>query len=210
MIYQQQFPEDLSALVMLEPANPTIFMQEIAEDRGAEIIRGSEISNCGMRCVMVSVMSALGVIDLTLELLDVVNDPLFHPLALAEFKARTNRIDSLTFLAQRGKYLTEIMFQAAESTDFTDLPVSIFHSENSGELLGDHTSPEELIEDREKGVAAYQVLLDDSQQSLGLRKIDDANHLTMLMYQEPANQVAENLLEILETLRTKDISTNSD
>ena len=37
-----------------------------------------------------------------------------------------------------------------------------------------------------------------------------ANHLTMLMYQEPANQVAENLLEILETLRTKDISTNSD
>ena len=49
-IYHQQYPNDLSALIMLEPGNPEIFLQEIGEERGAAVVRGKAISDCGMRC----------------------------------------------------------------------------------------------------------------------------------------------------------------
>ena len=207
-IYHQQYPNDLSALIMLEPANPEIFLQEVGEDRGTAVVRGAPISDCGMRCVIVAFVSSLGVIDLALEQIEAVNDPLYHAQALAEFKARINRTQALQFLAQRGKYLTEIMFQSAQSKEYGDLPVAIFHAENSGELLGDHTSPQQMLDDREKGVLAYKSALTLSSQSLGLTKISQANHLTMVAYEEPAKQVSGRVLEILQQLREQRFSAN--
>ena len=207
-IYHQQYPGDLSALIMLEPANPEIFLQEVGEDRGTAVVRGAPISDCGMRCFMVALASSLGVMDIALEQIDAVNDPLYHAQALAEFKARVNRTQTLQFLAQRGKYLTEIMFQSAESLEFGDLPVAIFHSENAGELLGDHSNPQQMLDDREKGVQAYENALTLSNQSLGLTKISQANHLTMVMYEEPAKQVSARVLEILQQLREQKIAAN--
>ena len=99
--YDLQYPKYLSALIMLEPANPEIFLQEIGEDRGTKVVRGAAISDCGMRCVMVALFSSLGVIDIALGQIEVINDPLFHAMALAEHKARINRTDALRFLAQR-------------------------------------------------------------------------------------------------------------
>ena len=204
-IYHRQYPDALSALIMLEPANPEIFLQEIAEDRGAEVVRGAPVSDCAMRCVMVAIASILGVIDIAFEQIEAVNDPLYQARALAEFKARTNRTQALQFFAQRGKYLTEIMFQSAQSKEFGDLPVAILHAENSGELLGDHSSPQQLLDDREQGVLAYRSALTLSSQSLGLTKISHANHLTMVMYEEPAKQVSRRVLEILQQLRTANL-----
>jgi pimeloyl-ACP methyl ester carboxylesterase len=200
-IYHQQYPHDLNALIMLEPANPEIFLQELGEDRGTAVVRGAPISDCGMRCVMVALASSLGVIDIALEQIEAVNDPLYHAQALAEFKARTNRTQTLQFLAQRGKYITEIIFQSADSREYGDLPVAIFHSENAGELLGDTTDPQQMIEDREKGVLAYEDALTLSSQPLGLTEITQANHLTMVMHEEPAKQVSGRVLEILQQLR---------
>ncbi len=201
-IYHQQYPNELSALIMLEPANPEILLQEVGEDRGAPVVRGKPISDCGMRCVMVAFASSLGVIDIALEQIDAVNDPLYHEQALDEFKARINRTQALQFLAQRGKYITEIMFQSIESKEYGDLPVAIFHSENAGELLGDNRSnPLEMREDREQGVLAYANALTLSSQPLGLTKISQANHLTMVMYEKPAQQVSGRVLEILQLLR---------
>jgi pimeloyl-ACP methyl ester carboxylesterase len=200
-IYHQQYPADLSALIMLEPGNPEIFLQEIGEDRGSAVVRGKIISDCGMRCVMMAFVSSLGVIDVALAQIDAVNDPLYHAQALAEYKARINRTEALQFLAQRGKYLTEIMFQSADSKEYGDLPVAIFHSENAGELLGDSDNPQDLIKDREKGVRAYASALTHSTHSLGLTKITQANHLTMVMYEEPAKQVSSRVLEILQQVR---------
>ncbi len=200
-IYHQQYPHDLSALIMLEPANPEIFLQEVGEGRGTAVVRGAPISDCGMRCVMVALASSLGVIDIALEQIKAVNDPLYHTQALAEFKARINRTQTLQFLAQRGKYITEIMFQSIDSKEYGDLPVAIFHSENAGELLGDTADPQEMRDDREKGVLAYERALALSSRSLGLTKISQANHMTMVMYEEPAKQVSRRVLEILQQLR---------
>jgi pimeloyl-ACP methyl ester carboxylesterase len=203
-IYHHQYPEDLSALVMLEPANPGIFLQEMAEERGTGIVRGKEIADCGMRCVMMTAVSALGVFDLALSQIEVLNDPLFHPRGLAEYKARMNRTSTLKHLAQRGRYLTEIMFQSIDSQPYGDLPVAIFHSENSGELLGDHSSPQEMIEDREKGILAYGQAVASSTTPLGLTEISNANHLTMVMYEEPAKQVSARILEIWQWLQDQE------
>ena len=200
-IYHQQYPNNLSALIMLEPGNPEIFLQEIGEERGAAVVRGKPISDCGMRCVIMAIVSSLGVIDVAFAQLDVINDPLFHARALAEYKARINRTEALQYLAQRGKYLTEIMFQSADSKEYGDLPVAIFTAANSGELLGDSDNPQDLIEDREKGVRAYANALTHSSRSLGLTNIKQANHLTMVMYEEPAKQVSARVLEILQQVR---------
>ena len=150
---------------------------------------------------MVALFSSLGVIDIALGQIEVINDPLFHAMALAEHKARINRTDALRFPAQRGKYLTEIIFQSGDSRVYGDLPVAIFHADNSGELLGDHANPQEMIDDREKGLLAYENALTFSSQSLGLTKISQANHLTMVMYEAPAKQVSTRILEILQQLR---------
>jgi hypothetical protein len=79
--------------------------------------------------------------------------------------------------------------------------VAIFHADNSGKLLGDHANPQEMIDDREKGLLAYENALTFSSQSLGLTKISQANHLTMVMYEAPAKQVSTRILEILQQLR---------
>ena len=203
MIYHHQYPDDLSALVLLEPADPVIFLQEIGEEREAPVVRGAPIPECGVRCWVGSAASKLGIIDIALEQIDAVNDPLFHARALAEFKARTNRTESLMYLLQRGRYLTEIMFQAGDTGSFQDLPVAIFHAENSGELLGDHANEEELLEDRENMRLAYKRMLGRSSQSLGLTRIENANHATMIMYREPAEAVAGRVLEILHQVQNR-------
>jgi pimeloyl-ACP methyl ester carboxylesterase len=206
-IYHHQHPEDLSALILLEPADPAIFLQEMGEDRDAPIVRGAPISECGMLCMMVSAASALGIIDIALEQMEVVNDPLFQQQALAEFKARVNRTESLEYLLQRGKYIFEIMFQAIDSNSFQDLPVAIFHSENSGELLGVYANEAEMLDDRKQTVLSYQETVDSSNRSLGLTQIDNANHLTMVMHQEPAQQVARRILEILQQVREQKLAS---
>jgi len=200
-IYHLQYPDDLSALIMLEPATPEILLQELGEDRGTPVVRGAPISDCGKICVMVALASSLGVIDIALEQIEAVNDPLYHGQALAEYKARINRTQALQFIARRGKYIPEIMYQAIDSKEYGDLPVAIFHSENAGELLGDTTDPQQMIEDREKGVLAYEDALTLSSQPLGLTEITQANHLTMVMHEEPAKQVSGRVLEILQQLR---------
>jgi pimeloyl-ACP methyl ester carboxylesterase len=204
-IYHHQYPGDLSALVLLEPADPEILLREVGEDRGTPVVRGKPISDCGTRCLIGSLASKLGVIDIALAYIEAVNDPGFQSQALAEFKARTNRTESLEFVLQRGKYITEIMFQALDSDSLQDLPVAIFHAENSGELLGDHESEQEMRNDRHQAVLAYQGTVDLSSRSLGLTQIENANHLTMVMYQEPAQQVAGRILEILEEVREQQL-----
>lgn len=200
-IYYHQYPSDLKALVMLEPADPAIFLAEMGEDKGKTVERGQLIKECGMRCVMSSFMSNIGVVRVALNQVELANDPLFHTQALAEYKARMNRSQSLTFLAQRGRYITEIMFQTADIKSFKDLPVAMIHSENAGELLGDHQNQKELVEDREKGLAAYKQTLALSSHSLGFTEISNANHLSIVMYQQPAKQVSRRLIEILAEVR---------
>jgi pimeloyl-ACP methyl ester carboxylesterase len=209
-VYHHQYPDDLSALVLLEPADPEILLQEVGEDRGAAVVRGKPIAECGIPCVVGSVASKLGVVDIALAYLEVLNDPGFHPQALAELKARTNRTETLAFVMRRGKYITEIMFQALDSNNLRDLPVAIFHADNSGELLGDHDSEQEMHDDRRKAVLAYQRTVDLSSRSLGLTQIENANHLTMVMYQQPAQQVAGRILEILQEVREQQLVINEE
>jgi hypothetical protein len=162
-----------------------------------------------MSCVMVSLASSLGLVDIALEQTDVINDPLFHQQALAEFKARTNRRETLEFILTRGKYIFEIMFESEDSDDFGKLPIAIFHSENAGELLGDSANEKELLEDREKAVNAYKEMLKLSARPLGLFQISNANHLTMVMYQQPAKEVADYILDILVSVRDRQIASNA-
>jgi len=200
-IYHRQYPADLEALVMIEPVDPAIFLQDLEEDRGKPVVRGAPISDCGMRCVLVRTLSSMGVVRLALDQIEVVNNPLFHDQALAEFKARTNRPDTLAFLAYRGKYIAEIIFQTADSSSMEDLPVSIIYSSDSGELLGVYDSEEELLEDRREMIFAWQRTLDLSGKSLGLTEIVDANHLSQ--------QVGQRLLEIVQDLREQQYSTSN-
>lgn len=208
-IYYRQYPSELSALVLLEPADPAIFLREVGEDKGKIITRGQPIKDCALRCMMMNFVSGIGVTRVAFNQIEVLNDPFFHSQALAEYKARMNRSESLTFLAQRGRYINEIMFQTADNKDFANLPIAMFHSENSGELLGASSNPAELIKGRQESLNAYKKTLMLSSRSLGLTQINNANHLSMVTYEEPAKQVSQRIIEILAEVRNQPIASSN-
>ena len=199
-IYYQHYPSDLKALVMVEAADPAMLINDLGEMKDEKIQRGKQITDCGVRCFMTSFVSSIGVIRITMAQLEIVNNPLFNAQALAEYKARTNRLENLHFLAQRGKYLTEIMFQNLDGNGFGDLPLATIYSENRGELLGVFENEEEMFESRKEDLVAWQKTLDSSTHSLGFTEIRDANHLSMVMHQEPASKVSERILEVFQTV----------
>jgi hypothetical protein len=93
-----------------------------------------------------------------------------------------------------------MMFQNLDGNGFGDLPFAIIHSENRGELLGVFENEEEMFESRKEDLVAWQKTLDSTSHSLGFTEIRDANHLSMVMHQEPASKVSERILEIFQTV----------
>ncbi len=194
-IYHHQYPDDLSGLVMIEPADPEILISEIGEDRGHPVERNAEIKPCGLRCPIAMTAASLGVVRIALGMVDAVNDPLFHAQSLAEFKARVSRPESVRFAMYRGRFIPTIAFQTGDLKSFGNLPVMMVYGTKSGSLLGDSESPEDLEIDQRAMRAAWNRNSQRSANNLGLRAIEGANHLSVVTYQQYAKRVAEAVLE---------------
>ena len=194
-IYHQQYPQELAALVMIEPADPEILIREIGEDRGVPVDRNAPIKACGMRCPIGMTAASLGVFRFALNQIEMVNDPLIHPRSLAEFKARSVRPKAVRMGLYRGRFIPTIAFQTGDLQSFGELPIMMLHGSESGSLLGDSDSPEDLENDRRAMVAAWTRNGQRSRNNFGLRTIDGANHLSLVVYQEYGAQVARAIME---------------
>ncbi len=196
-VYYGQYPQDLTGLVMIEPADPEIFIAEISEDRGEPVLRDAEIKACGLRCPMGMTAALLGVFRFAFSQFDIVNDPKFHPLALAEFKARTVRPEAVRMGLYSGRFLTTIAFQTGDVESFGELPIMLVHGSESGSLLGDSETLEDLENDRKNMLEAWTRTMQRSSNNLGFRLITGANHLSLVTYKEYAEQVAVAIREMV-------------
>ena len=140
--------------------------------------------------------ASLGVVRYALNQVEAVNDPLFHPLSLAEFKARSGRPDAVRMSMYSGRFIPTIAFQTGDLQSFGDLPIMMLHGSESGSLLGDSESQEDLENDRRAMVEAWTRTGQRSSNNLGLRLAEGANHLSLVFYQEYAEQVAEAIREV--------------
>lgn len=195
-IYYQAYPNDLAGLVMIEPADPEILIRELGEDRGEPVDRRAEIKACGSRCPIAMTFARLGLVRLALSGIDVVNDPLYHPRALAEFKVRSVRPGALRMGMVLGRYIPLIAFQTGDVETFDDLPVLMVEGSESGSLLGDSDSPEDLENDRRAMREAWSRTRARSTNNLGIRTIQGANHLSLVAYQTYASEVAAAILDL--------------
>jgi pimeloyl-ACP methyl ester carboxylesterase len=194
--YHDQYPDDLAGLLMIEPADPEIFIREIGESRGEAVDRQAPIKACGIRCPLAMTAASLGVIRIALNRLEPVNDPLFHPQSLAELKARTSRPDNVRTAMMRGRFMTTIAFQTGDVDSFGDLPVMMLTGSQSGALLGDSETPEDLAKDQLSNREAWIRTGNRSRNNLGLRTIKGANHLSIVTYEIYAKQVAIHIREL--------------
>lgn len=205
-IYYHQYPAEVAGVVLIEPADPEVLIREIGEDRGQAVDRSADIKPCGMRCPIAVAAARLGVMRMTLNALDVINDPLFNPQSLAEFKARAIRPEAIRFSMHRGRFITTIAFQTGDLETLNDLPVIMVTGSESGTLLGDSDSPEDLENDQKMMQQAWIRNGHRSSRNLGLRIIEGANHVSLVAYQQYAEKVSEAIIELLEEVNAQEIA----
>ncbi len=197
-IYYDHYPEDLAGLIMIEPGDPEIFLQEVGAEKGEEIVRTEGVRPCGARCLMASTAVHLGVVRIMLGQVDILDDPKFPPDAADAYKARMSRAVNVRQPMSMGRYVTRIMYQTRDNKSLGDLPAMVIYSTGFGSLLGSNLSEETRKEDLIKNVAAWQRTTATSTNDMGVRAIEGANHLAIIGYQEYAEQVADLTREMFD------------
>lgn len=100
-----------------------------------------------------------------------------------------------------GRYFPHIFFQTGDNDTLGDIPLILGYGSKSGELLGDHATEQEWREDYEEQILAWQRTGALRQQFLGMRKVEEANHLSLVTYQEHAEAVSEMVDELISVVR---------
>ncbi len=195
-IFADRHPDRLAGLVLIEPADPSIIIGEINEERATPVNREMPDLSCGLRCAIAVFVAITGLPRWMLYGQDMLDDPQLPELAVEEFIAVSVRPSNVRHLVYMGRFFPRIFFQTLDNTSLRDIPVVFVYGTRSGQLLGDHASPEEWRQDYEAQLLAWQRTGETSTQFLGMRKALDANHLTIVMYEEHARTVADTIEEM--------------
>lgn len=199
-IYYDHYPNDLAGLIMIEPGDPEIFLNDYAEERGHPAERTEGIRPCGNRCRMVTVAAHLGIVRFALGQVDMLHDPKFPEGAAEAYRARMSRPENIRQPMSMGRYVTRIMFQTADNKSLGDLPVMGIYSTGFGTLLGADMDADAISADLVKNVAAWKKTTATSSRDMGVRAIEGGNHLAVIGYQEHAEQVANLTREMLDEI----------
>lgn len=197
-MYAHRYPDQIKALIMVEPADPDIFLGDIEAARGKPVVENAPIKTCGFYCPLASAVSHVGLTRLLMFSNETLNDPLYHPLSLLEYKTLTNTSKSLSFFLQRGRYMPDIMFQTKAADTLFDIPMVIYYGQHSGELLGNYASEEELKAGQKAMIDAWQQHLQLTEGATEIQEIPDANHLTIVAWETPAKTMAGHIKAFLQ------------
>jgi pimeloyl-ACP methyl ester carboxylesterase len=190
-IYYQQFPNELVGMVLIEPGDPQLLLDNNPS------FRRRDIRPCGYFCTIGLVAARLGAARLLVQRNKLLNDPKFPPQALAEYKARVVLPDVLTSNLWLGRYLGGICRETLENKSLGSLPLILIHGT-------DFSHPPFSLTDSEQkqllaGWSAMTAL--SSKGSLPI-EITGANHLTLIAYSEYAAQVSAAIRSMIKTLRS--------
>jgi len=188
-IYYQQYPGDLAGMVLIEPGDPQLLLDDNPS------LRRTDIRPCGRICMIGRIAARLGIVRLLLQRNKLVNDPKFPPQALAEYKARVVLPPVLTTILWFGKYLGAVCRETLENKSLGDVPVVLIHGT-------DFRPPFSLTESEQKQVLeAWTAITKLSSKGNAPIEIKGANHLTLLAYKEYAVQVNSVIRSAVEKAR---------
>lgn len=200
-IHFDRYPQDLAGLVMIEPADPAIFLADYAEDRGHPAERTSGIRPCGTRCAMATLAAHLGIVRLALSTVDLLDDPAYPPGAADDYRARMAKAANVRQPMAMGRYATRFVYQTGDNVDLGAMPTMAIYSTGFGSLLGDASDPAQLAADLAAHIEAWERTTALSSNDMGVRAIEGGNHLAIIGDRDLAGQVADHVREMVTAVQ---------
>ena len=137
--------------------------------------------------------------------IDLLADPELPSEAVAEWKARMALPRSAVFMLTRGRYLPVICYQTLENRTLGDIHLSLVYSSEFGSLLGSYEDEQERIDWLQSNVEAWTQTAALSTRGTGPHPIAGANHLSVVLYEDYADQIVDKIDDVIDLAR-KDVS----
>jgi len=194
-IYYDQFPEEIAGMVLIDPGDPGLLIEELGKEEGATI------NPCGWKCTVASLIARLGVMRFSLGRIDLLADPKLPARAVAEWKARMALPRGAVFVLTRGRYLPVICYQTLQNRTLGDIHLSLVYSSEFGSLLGSYEDEQERLDWLQNNVEAWTQTVALSTRGTGPHPIDGANHLSIVLYEDYADQVVDKIDDVIALVR---------
>jgi pimeloyl-ACP methyl ester carboxylesterase len=194
-VHHARYPDDLTAMVMIDPGEPPILIEDF------EAVRGAPPKGCSMSCRFQIGLAYLGVTRVVLQNLDLLDDPSYPADAIAEFRALAPLPDAIRTALDIAHQTPRMAFQTLDAGRITDRPVLLIYSGEYGELVSDGEPAEEMARWRAWYQQEWRANVEASPAGVGPVEIPGANHLTVIVGEQYALQVAAEIRAFVRTLR---------
>lgn len=191
MIYQARHPQDVSALILIEPGDP----KDLLEDFHGTRAQAMAASDCGVACYGAGVATELGVTRFAAMILTRGHHTL-SGRALDEYRAELGRVSSTMATAASLNALPKTAYEDLDVHTFGDIPVLTFASSKLRDPEGKETVSD--VEKWRTGQLAYLASLAGmSTHGKGPVIIPESTHSSMVMGEVQAEFMAEVIVAFL-------------
>ena len=199
-IYYDHYPDDMAGLVMIEPADPEIILQEFEAEDGEPTERRSGQKGCPVKCTLATIVTELGVTRLMMGNVPFLDDPGYSQAAIAAYKARMSRSPNVRAMLRLGRYIGTIFHETADNKTLGDLPVMVIYGTGAGSVFGDSETEEDRLLDLEVNKAAWGKTTATSSRDFGVVEMDADNHLAIIAHEDSANAVAQEIIRLIDAI----------
>jgi pimeloyl-ACP methyl ester carboxylesterase len=191
MIYYAKYPQDVSALVLLEPGDP----KDLLEDFHGTRAEAFKASDCGVSCYAVGLATYLGVTRLAGRIATRGHHVLTGR-AMEEFRAGLGRPSSTMAMLASLNAAPQTAYEDLDVRSFGDTPVLVFASSKPRDPEGKETVLD--VEKWRVGQLAYLgSLAHMSSRGVGPVIIPDSTHSSMVLGEEQSKRVAGEIIEFI-------------
>ncbi len=189
MIYYAKYPQDVSALVLLEPGDP----KDLLEDFHGTRSEAFKASDCGVSCYVVGIATYLGVTRLAGRIATRGHHVLTGR-AMEEYRAGLGRPSSTIAMIASMNAVPKSAYEDLDVRSFGDTPVLVFASSKPREPEGKETAAD--VEKWRTGQLAYlSSLARMSSHGEGPVIIPDSTHSSMVFGEEQSKKVAKEIIQ---------------
>lgn len=194
LIYYAKHPQDVSALVLIEPGDP----KDLLEDFHGTRTEAMAAPDCGVTCYAVGAATYLGITRLAARIA-ITGGKLLAGRSLSEYRAELGRPSSTMATAASFAALPKTAYQDLDVHSFGDTPVLTFTSSEPRQPEGKETVAD--VKKWRVGQIAYLASLASmSTQGKGPIIVPNSSHASMVMGEHQAEAMAEVIIGFLSGL----------
>jgi pimeloyl-ACP methyl ester carboxylesterase len=194
IIYQAKHPQDVAALVLLEPGDPKDMLEDFHGTRSEAMMA----SDCGVGCYAAGVAAHLGITRFAARIMNVG----YHSMtgrALNEYRAELGRPCSIVATAASLAALPKTAYENLDVHSFGDTAVLVFASSKPRDPEGKETIAD--VEKWRAGQLAYLASLASmSTNGKGPIIIPDSTHSSMVMGEHQSEAMAQAIIAFISGL----------